>query len=356
MKYGYSNIELYKEDGWPDIDMLASSGAMLIVLIGARRIGKTYGVLSKYMREHKRILYMRMTKTQLDRCVSGDNNPFIPPANELGIDTSFEISGKDTYLCREVKQRDEKGTPIEYGDTIAQGTSVFATRGIASGQYQAIVFDEFIPERGAVVRKDAGYNLKSAIQSVTDINTMDLQCWLLANSNNLDSDVLNEFGLITVYEEMRLNGSNVWLSEDGAILCVDFKKSPISDELKKTKLGRILNTGAYGDMAFDNDWSNNNFLNVKRLTGQAVREYVDVISIGDIMIMGHKTAPRYYVRACPNPPNGVVHWEATPDVGRKCADRLAPLLYATYGANVYYDSFNTKRKYNDYILGGRYKL
>lgn len=356
MKHGYNNIDLYTAEGWPDIDMFANSGAMLIVLIGARRIGKTYGVLYHYLRNKERILYMRMTKTQLDRCVSGDNNPFIPPAQALGLDTSFELAGKDSYLCREVTARDPKGAPCEYGATLAQGCSVFSTRGIASGQYKAVVFDEFIPERGAVVRKDAGYNLKSAIQSVTDVSTMDLQCWLLANSNNLDSDILNEFGLISVYEEMRMNGANCWLAPDESILCVDFKNSPISDQLKKTKLGRILNTGEYGAMAFENDWSNNNFANVRRLGAEGLRQYVDVISIGDIMIMGHKTEPWYYVRACKKPPKTVLHWDVTPDIGRKCSDRLAPVLYATYAANVSYDSFDTKRKYNKYILGGRYNL
>ena len=355
MQPGYHDINLYTEDGWPDIDMLANTGAILIVLIGARRIGKTYGVLHKYIKEQVPMLYLRLTKTQLDRCASGGNNPFDPPAKDLGIDTAFEIAG-DSYLVREVTERDEKERPTAYGRFIAQGSSIYSTRGIASGQYGAIVFDEFIPERGTAVRKDAGYNLKSSIQSVTDVNTADIPVWLLANSNNLDSDVLQEFGLISVYEEMRLTGANCWLSPDGGTLCVDFKQSPISEKLKQTRLGRILNTGSYGEMAFENDWSNNNFANVRRLPGNQVREYVDTLHLGDIMIMMHKTESWWYIRKAPNCPAKVPHWDVTPDTQRDIGRVFFGLLTGVAHGNITYDSFETKRKFNDYALGGRYKL
>lgn len=354
MDLGYSQMNIYRDDGWLNIDLLADSGALLIVLVGARRIGKTYGVLYRYLERRERVLYLRLTKVQLDRCASGDNNPFIPPASALGIDTVFEQSG-ETYLCREVISRDDKGKILQYGDTFAQGASVFSTRGIASGQYKAIVFDEFIPEMGAIERKDAGYNLKSAIQTVSTIqNSDELQCWLLANSNNMDSDILNEFGLIPVYEELRLTGNNCYF--DGSVLCIDAKQSPISEQLKQTKLGRILNTGTYGAMAFDNDWSNNNFANVKKLTGAVMREYVDVVVIGDILVMGHKTDARYYIRKCKQPPKRIMKMDVNSETPRKCATMLSPLVYAAYNTNVIYDSFDTKRKFNSYVLGGRYKL
>lgn len=354
MELGYQQFNIYRDDGWLDIDSLANTGAILIVLVGARRIGKTYGVLYRYLERRERVLYLRLTKVQLDRCASGDNNPFIPPASALGIDTVFEQAG-ETYLCREVKQRDDKGKILEYGETFAQGASVFSTRGIASGQYKAIVFDEFIPELGAIERKDAGYNLKSAIQTVSTIQNSDsLQCWLLANSNNMDSDILNEFGLIPVYEELRLSGNNCYF--DGSILCIDAKQSPISDQLKESKLGKILNTGTYGAMAFDNDWSNNNFSNVRRLSGAVLREYVDVVVIGDIIVLGHKTDARYYIRKCKQPPKKIMKIEVNAETPRRCQILLSPLIYAAYNANVIFDSFDTKRKFNQYVLGGRYKL
>lgn len=351
MELGYQQLNIYDSAGWLNIDLLADSGAVLIVLIGARRIGKTYGVLYKYLKERRRVLYLRLSKVQLDRCASGDNNPFSPPASALGLDTVFEQSG-ETYQCREVLAR-ENGKVTEYGETLAQGSSVFSTRGIASGLYDAIVFDEFIPERGAIERKDAGYNLKSAIQTVTDVNTSNIQCWLLANSNNLDSDVLNEFDLIPVYEELRISGNNAWFN--GSILCIDAKNSPVSAELAKTQLGQILNTGTYGAMAFDNDWSNN-FSNVGKLSGQVLREYADIIIIGDIKIMGHKSDARYYVRSCKSPPRNVHRLEVNAETPRKCSAILSPLIYSVWNGGVQYDSFDTKRKFNNYVLGGKYKL
>lgn len=354
MEPGYHTLNLYTDDGWPDIDLFANTGAAMIVLIGARRIGKTYGVLSRYIGETP-ILYLRTSKTELDRCTIPLNDPFKPAGRGKGIDTEFVKNG-DSYIVYEVLSRDDKDKPAELGRVLAQASSIYSTRGIASGQYGAIVFDEFIPDPGKAKRAAMGYNLKNSIQSVTDREHADIPVWIMSNSNSLDSDVLAEFELIDVYEEMRLRDKDCWLSPDGSILCVDFKKSPVSDELKQTPLGRILNTGEYGAMAFDNDWSNNNFANIQRLPANRLREYTDLLHLGDLMIMAHKTGERFYIRKSPKCPDKVTHWDITPDTQRDIGRAFFGLITGVATGLVTYDSFATKKKFNAYALGGRYKL
>jgi hypothetical protein len=354
MQPGYHDIELYTADGWPNMEYFASVGAALTVLIGARRIGKTYGVLSRYICKTP-ILYLRISKTDLDKCTIPVNDPFKPVGKNIGIDTEFVKSG-DSYIVYEVTERDDKDKPVSFGRMLAQASSIYSTRGIASGQYGAILFDEFIPDPGKAKRANMGYNFKNSIQSVTDRYHAELPVWAVSNSNSLDSDVLQEFELISVYEEMRQSDNNCWLSPGGEIFCIDFKKSPVSEELKQTRLGRILNTGTYGDMAFENDWSNNNFANVRRLPGNQVREYADTLHLGDIMIMMHKSEDWWYIRKAPNCPAKVPHWDVTPDTQRDIGRVFFGLLTGVAHGNITYDSFETKRKFNDYALGGRYKL
>lgn len=351
----YIDLDLYSADGWLDIDGIAEQGAILNVIVGARRIGKTYGVLKRYLERQERILYLRTTKTQLDLAASGDNSPWLPLNNDLGIDSIFEKDG-EVYRCSRVIARDEYGKPTEFGDTIAQGASVFATRGIASGLYKAIFYDEFIPENGSIERKASGYNLKSTIQTVTSISRNVVPIWLCANSNNLDNDILAEFGLIPIFEQMAIDGAECWKSKDGTTLCINAYKSPVADALAETPLGRILNTGTYGAMAFGNKWSNNNFANVRKLSGAQMREYSDILVIGDICIMGHKTLPSYYVRTCRKPPAKVPIEEITPDLPNKISRRYPILAAGAFDGTIQYQSFEVKRKYNQYIMGGKYKL
>lgn len=352
---GYSNIDLYQESGFLDIKGISECGAILIVIVGARRIGKTYGVIDTYMDAERPFLYLRLTREDLRRCEVPKNNPFLPVAKARGIVTAFDpMNGY--YDIKEVLESDEKGVPTAFGKSYAVAAPLFGTRGLASGQYSALVLDEFIPDMGAVVRKYAGYNLKSAIQTVTDLQTSDMPIWLLANSNNLDNDILDEFGLIPIYERMAAEKHNCYMSQDGGTVCINAYNSPVSDQLAKTRLGRILNTGAYGAMAFSNKWANNNFANVKRLTQQAMQNYSDILVVGDIAIMGHKTAPRYYVRKCPKRPKHVLYWGVTPDLPKRTARELPILHLGAFDGTIVYDSFDTKRKYNKYILGGKEKL
>lgn len=352
---GFSNVNLYQDNGFLDVPGIAENGAILTCIVGARRIGKTYGVLQHYMRGDRPFLYLRLTREDLRRCEVPKNNPFTPVARAMGVRTAFD-STNGYYDVKEVTETDEKGNPTAYGKSYAVAAPLFGTRGLGSGQYSALVLDEFIPDMGAVVRKYAGYNLKSAIQTVTDLQTAEMPIWLLANSNNLDNDILDEFGLIPVFERMAAEKYNCWMSPDGGTICINAYNSPVSEQLAETRLGRILNTGAYGAMAFSNKWANNNFSNVKRLSAQALQNYSDVLIIGDIAIMGHKTAPRYYVRRCDKRPKRVLYWGVTPDLPKRTAKEMPILHLGAFDGTITYDSFETKRKYNKYVLGGKEKL
>lgn len=343
---------IYNKAGWLDVPRIAQEypDALLYVILGARRIGKTYGVLKYHIENFDRpIAYLRHTRQQLDIVCSGQNSPYLPVCTDMGIDTDFKPDG-GVYSCFEVLERDSKGNPVEYGRQLAQGASVFATRGLASGRFSAIVFDEFIPERGSIIRKHSGYNLKSAWQTMSALQDTP-KMWLLANSNDLNNDILSEFGLIPTIEEMSANGD--YIKNLGDILIINAYNSPISAELAQTALGRILNTGDYGGMAFSNEWTNNNFDNVCRLSADRLREYSVGLVIGNLIIYGHKSLPKYHVRQVKKKrPDRVPYWEVTPDIVSKIRQELPIAIWGAHDGTFTFDSFDTKRKYFDIITGG----
>lgn len=348
----YIETNLYTADGWVDIPKLAEYGCILNILIGARRIGKTYGILSYYWGAPKPLCFLRHTKAQLELLTQSDKSPWQPISRDKRIDTTLE-EAHGGYSVREVLARNEKTrAPEVYGRSIAECASVFSTRGLASGTYSAIFFDEFIPESGDIIRKGAGVKLKSAIHTLSDLETgldPSFRVWLAANANNLDSDILDEFGLIPTVEEMTMQQRELWISEDGTTLVANFFRSPVSERMAETPLGKILNTGAYGSMAFDNSFAFNNFSGVRRLPGAQLREYADGLVIGDIIIMGHKSEPRYYIRACRKRPAKVPALEVTPDLPKQLTEIFPALLILAYDDSLTFESFDTKRKFFRYI-------
>ena len=62
------------------------------MVVGARGVGKTYGLM-RYLIEHNRsFIYLRRLKSQLDQCVSADGNPF----KKLNTDIGCNIIPKRT--------------------------------------------------------------------------------------------------------------------------------------------------------------------------------------------------------------------------------------------------------------------
>ena len=60
--------KIYTDSGWVNWDYILSQPASFIQVIGARGVGKTYGLMKKLIREKKKFLYMRRLKSQLDQC------------------------------------------------------------------------------------------------------------------------------------------------------------------------------------------------------------------------------------------------------------------------------------------------
>lgn len=352
----FEHIELYNPR-WLDIPKIKSYGAVLNVIVGARRIGKTYGIIKDALENRNslgRMLYLRHTKTQLELIAAGTNNPFLDPARDMKLDVGV---GKDgpIWRCAFVEKRNNDGAVVQYGDIIADLSSVFSTRGISSGAYNTVFFDEFIPEFGTITRKHSGYNLKSAIHTITNASTTDVTIWLAANANNLDNDILLEFNLIRVFEELKRlkeSGVNSWRSDDGYILAVDAGMSPVSSEMAETPIGSILNSGEYGGMAFYNSWANNDTSLVKPLNGQQLREYYSGLMVGDLLIFGHKNLCKFYVRGrIERPPSKVTHYEVNENTPKIMAGNYPALSYAYYTNNILFDSYESQIKFKKYVLG-----
>ena len=83
-------MRYYSKEGYIDFDrLLAADRNDFIFMVGARGIGKTFGIL-KYMIDHDlKFIYMRRTQTQVDMIRSDELNPFNALTSVLGEDYIF---------------------------------------------------------------------------------------------------------------------------------------------------------------------------------------------------------------------------------------------------------------------------
>ena len=60
--------KIYTESGWVNWDYILSQKASFVSVVGARGVGKTYGIFKKLRSEKKKFIYLRRLKSQLDQC------------------------------------------------------------------------------------------------------------------------------------------------------------------------------------------------------------------------------------------------------------------------------------------------
>lgn len=245
-------MNIYTEQGWLDIATLSQTDAWIIVIVGARQIGKTYGILKHLVSENRRFIYLRRTVDEVDLVTSSDDlNPFAPLAKE-DIHISFKKSGK-VWLFGDAESD-------SYDRGLMVGLSTIAKmRGFSGGAFTDVFFDEFIPEKGVVRRKSEGDALLNAYTTINGNRELEgkppLRLWLAANAFDLNSPILKTFGLVNELEKMRRQKKEVKLLDGGCLLV-----RPLSEAVTTAHKGTAMNAfisklpaaSAYLDTAVNN--------------------------------------------------------------------------------------------------------
>lgn len=294
-------MRLYTSEGWLDIPHIAEvadrNDINFIIIIGKRQVGKTYGVLSYFLDYNKQFIFMRRVKPELQMLARGVNSPFEAIKEKRGIVTSFKPESEYSMgIFREYQDGDEiREERIGMGTTL---NSIAAMRGFYAGQYTDWILDEFIPEEHLYkVRneKDAFDNAHITINGNRELEGQRcIRTWLLANSNNLNSGVLEAINITSVIEKMSLRGEESRILKDRGIMILLPDSTKIIEKRKKGGLMRAIGNvkTKFTRMAYDNEFAYNDYTDVGT---RPLREYNPLISVGSITIMLHKNDKSLYV-------------------------------------------------------------
>ena len=252
MKITYN---IYDENGYINIPWIAARPTWLKVIIGARQVGKTYGTLKYHLDNNKPFILLRRTTEELDFISSSaELDPFLPFVPEYRTRII-----KQAKSCM-IKDYDEAGKtiPESFRGMALSLPQISHIRGFNGSLYDSIVFDEFIPEKGVIVRKTEGDSLLNAYTTIN--GNRELQglppctLWLLANTNNINSAILEALNLSNDIIRMRSRGLEY--TEKNGVSIFQGTSARITEQRRQTALAQQINPDSdFARMAYANEWS-----------------------------------------------------------------------------------------------------
>ena len=287
--------KLYTKAGWVNWDYIMNQPESIISVVGARGTGKTYGVMKWLIEHEKRFIYLRRLKTQLDECRKEVGNPFKKLNSDLDMNIKpFPAGGTVSFNI------DERG-----GKNVAVGValSVVANiRGVDYSDYDYIVFDEFISSDGERPIKNefqAFLNFYETVNRNREIEGRTaVKCIMLGNANRISNTYFTGWHCMRRVLNMIRGKQYVWRTDDRTRMIILLIDSPISEKKQDTVLYQNANND-FIMMALDNAFRTDE----TKIKSEPLKEYVHIVSVGEIGIYKHKSKRKYYVSAtiCKDP-------------------------------------------------------
>lgn len=295
-------MNIYTKEGWLDVPHIAEvadkNDINFIIIIGKRQVGKTYNVLKYVIDQDRRFMFTRRVKVELEMLEKNVNSPFekiypgmIKFTKESDYTASIERLDKT--------EEGDKLTRIGTGSALSTIGSIRGFAAVIDGQMITDwVIDEFIPEEQLYKVRNEGDAFLNAHTTINGNRELEgypcLRTWLLANSNNLNSGILEALDIAKEVERMSLRGEESRIIKDrGIMILLPESKKVIELRKQKNGLYKAIGGGSkFSKMAYENEFAYNDFSDVR---GEPLREYNPFLTIGRITIHLHKNAKRLYV-------------------------------------------------------------
>lgn len=286
--------KLYTADGWVNWRYLWQQGAAFTMVVGARGVGKTYGLFKMLTEGGIKFIYLRRLKTQLDACADAEGNPF----KKLNSDTGDTIAPiKSKSAVRFYRTEDNNGRAVAVGECLGYGlalSTVATIRGMDFSDVDAIVFDEAVPMAGEKPVKNEFESFLNFYETVNRNRELEgrepVRAFLLGNANRLANPYFSGWGFMRIAIRMIEGRQMVYRTPDNTRMMVLLLESPISQKKSGTALYTNANE-SYKEMALSNAFRTD----PTSIRSYKLRECLPIVSVGEIGIYRHKGTGRHYV-------------------------------------------------------------
>ena len=232
---------------WYDITRTLSYNALFNFVLGARGIGKTYGLkkyaIKKFLSSGKQFMYIRRYKTELKQ-----NNTFFKAVSAEFPETKFDVKGNNYLINDKIA-----------GFSMALSTAKISKSTDFSG-VDLIIFDEFIIDVGAYhYLSDEVINFLEAYETIARLR--DVKVFFLSNS-------ITETNPYHLYFNLRMpDGKHICVKNDILLEYID--GAEYSNVKKQTRFGKIIDGTQYAQYSIDNVFLRDNNTFVEKRTEKA---------------------------------------------------------------------------------------
>lgn len=294
-------MELYLESGYLNFNEIVKNTETYVFIVGARGIGKTYGMLKYLLDNGIRFLYLRRTKTQLDLLNSKDDN--LNPFTAINNDTDYNLSMKKInpqvlgiYNAFPDPTSDNdyimENLPRGYGMAL----STFANMRSFGSDIDFIFYDEFIPEKHAKpIREEATafFNLIESISRNRELKGEDpIKVVCCANSDDVGCPLFMALNVVNKALDMQEKHIEEWHDAKRHLSLIMPTGSAIAKAKQQTSLYQLTKGSGFYNMATENAFVYNDLSNIRSIS---LKDYKPVCFVGEICVYRNKGAARYYI-------------------------------------------------------------
>lgn len=249
--------------------------ATIYIVWSRRGVGKTYSAL-KYPYEHNfKTVYMKRTNEDVKTICSYnsdsdfDPSPFSPINRDLGVNIHPRLiqPGFGGFY-----QADDEGRLS--GKTIAYICSLNAIKrikGIDLSDAEWIIFDEFIPQPGEIVKRAEGEMLLSLFETVNRDRRKrgrnGLKLMLFANAEEISTPITNTLEVVDTMADMQARGIDIFYDRNRGILLHHVSNDDVP--LLQSEMGdmyRVMNGTAWAEKSYGGFFSGNDFSNIQDIS------------------------------------------------------------------------------------------
>lgn len=264
-------------------DIYEYPAAWLYVVYSRRGPGKTYSALRMCYADNIPFCYIKRTNEDVDFLCSGntmlevDPSPFAPINRDFGINVTPKLIKKGFGAFYNTDSEDNIiGKPIGY---IISLNSVKRIKGFDLSNVDMIIFDEFIPQRGEIVKLSEGELLLDCYMTISrdrlERGKDPLKMILFANAEEISTPITNTLELTDLIASLK---TSHYYDDNRDILIhhITNDEIPLKEVAKKGIYKGMYNT-AWFDKSFGGDFSNNDFSNIQNISLKNMSVMIEVI-------------------------------------------------------------------------------
>lgn len=277
-----------------DVNKILSFNYPIHIIIGARGIGKTYGIKTWVIKrvlasKNDEFIWLRSTEVMCDKLKENKGQELLKDAlinNEFGCNFKYEITGDNSII--DTSDENNKRC-IGHLQSIS---TFYAYKGNAFPNVKYIIYDEFIPEESEIIRGNRILKFINVLETILR-NRTDAKIFLLSNALNVSDDLLCLF-----FNNVKAGNFGHFINSDKGAVLHYMDNNPLYNKAREQSIvGRILKNTPYEETIIKNKFITYDFEYFSSLPPSAIEKYLLVDENYKIMLysgVGLIFAKSYY--------------------------------------------------------------